>query len=156
MAGDQKSDERDPGDELIELLNELRVALPGVQVLFAFLLAIPFTNRFETLDPFQHDVFFAALLCAVTGTVLLIAPSSLHRLLWRQAHTERILVTSNRLTIAGMIFLALAMVASVFLIADVLYARWVAVLWAAVAAALFLVFWYALPLRHRAREPSPN
>ncbi len=152
MAGDQKSDERDPGDELIELLNELRVALPGVQVLFAFLLAIPFTNRFSTLNAFQHDVYFLALMSAVAGTVLLIAPSSLHRLLWRQAHTERILVTSNRLTIAGMVFLALAMVASVFLIADVLYARWLAAAWAAVAAVLFGIFWYALPLRHRARN----
>jgi len=152
VAGDQKSDERDPGDELIELLNELRVALPGVQVLFAFLLAIPFTNRFSTLNAVQHDVYFLALMSAVAGTVLLIAPSSLHRLLWRQAHTERILVTSNRLTIAGMVFLALAMVASVFLIADVLYARWLAAAWAAVAAVLFGIFWYALPLRHRARN----
>ncbi len=143
---------REPSDELIELLNELRVALPGVQVLFAFLLAIPFTNRFADLDAFQRDVFFAALLCAVGGTVLLIAPSSLHRLLWRQAHTERILVTANRLTIAGMVFLALAMVLSVFLIADVLYDRSLAVAWGAASAGAFALFWYALPLRHRVRN----
>src|SRR5204863_9180962 len=86
VATDDVNGKRDPGEELIELLNELRVALPGVQVLFAFLLAIPFTNRFPTLNAFQHDVYFLALMSAVTGTVLLIAPSSLHRLLWRHAH----------------------------------------------------------------------
>ena len=152
MDEQREAEGRDPDQELIELLNELRVALPGVQVLFAFLLAIPFTNRFPTLNAFQHDVYFLALMSAVTGTVLLIAPSSLHRLLWRHAHTERILVTSNRLTIGGMIFVAVAMVASVFLIADLVYGRWVAAGWAAVAAALFGIFWYAVPLRHRARN----
>jgi Family of unknown function (DUF6328) len=152
MAGDPESDARDPGEELIELLNELRVALPGAQVLFAFLLAIPFTNKFPTLNAFQHDVYFVALMSAVAGTVLLIAPSSLHRLLWRQEHTERILVTSNRLAIAGMVFVALAMVASVLLIADLLYARWIAAAWAGVAAALFGIFWYAVPLGQRVRK----
>src|SRR5207302_2390848 len=78
--------------ELIELLNELRVALPGVQVLFAFLLAVPFANGFPKLGKLDRHVFFAAFVAAALSTVLLIAPSSYHRLRWRQHHKERMLV----------------------------------------------------------------
>src|SRR5437762_4910954 len=88
--------------ELIELLNELRVALPGVQVLFAFLLAVPFANSFPKLSAVDRDVFFAAFVAAALSTVLLIAPSSYHRLRWRQHDKERMLVISNALTISGL------------------------------------------------------
>src|SRR5262249_51360667 len=81
--------------ELIELLNELRVALPGVQVLFAFLLAVPFANGFPKLSQTGRDVFFAAFLATALSTALLIAPSSYHRLRWRQNDKERMLVISN-------------------------------------------------------------
>lgn len=147
-AGERKSKE-DLDRELIELLNELRVALPGVQVLFAFLLAVPFTNRFSSVTAFQKDVYFAALLCTLAGSVLLIAPSTYHRIRWRQHDKEQILQAANRLAIAGSVFLAMAMSASVLLVTDVIFSLRAAAITTAVAAGLFAWFWYGLPLwRH--------
>jgi hypothetical protein len=107
--------------ELIELLNELRVALPGVQVLFAFLLTIPFTNKFSDLSRVDTAVYFAALLLCALASGFLIAPSAHHRLSFRSGAKEGLVVWSNRLAIAGIVALALAIVASVSLVADVLY-----------------------------------
>ena len=135
--------------ELIELLNELRVALPGVQVLFAFLLTVPFTQRFSRATELQQNVYFVAFLATAVATVLLIAPTAYHRLQWRQRDKERMLVTSNRLAIAGMAFLALDMVAVVFLITDVLFGGAAVAATTVVAAALFGWFWYGLPLVRR-------
>ena len=95
--------------ELIELLNELRVALPGVQVLFAFLLIVPFSQRFSSVTPLQRHVYFAILLCAAVSAALLIAPSSHHRLLWRKGAKEATLRVANRLSVVGMIFLWLVL-----------------------------------------------
>jgi hypothetical protein len=130
--------------ELIELLNELRVALPGVQVLFAFLLAVPFTPRFERVTEFQKDTYFFTLLTTAAATILLIAPSSYHRLRWRQHDKERLLRISNGLTIAGTFFLALAMTAAVLLITDVLFDRTSAIVAAILTGIAFVFFWYAL------------
>ena len=149
MADQNEKERRDR--ELIELLNELRVALPGVQVLFAFLLAVPFTNGWRRVTGLQKDVFFAAFLCAAVCSVLLIAPSAYHRLMWRQGDKERILETANRLTIAGTLFLAAAMTLVVFLITDILFHAWWAALVTALAAGCFVWFWYGLPLTRRRR-----
>jgi len=138
--------------ELIELLNELRVALPGVQVLFAFLLAVPFTQRWEQTTDLQRNTFFAAIMCATVSTVLLIAPSSYHRLRWREGDKEQMLRTANRLAIAGTIFLALAMTAVVFVVTDVVFDLEVAIGVTIGAAALFAWFWYGLALLRRARD----
>ena len=138
--------------ELIELLNELRVALPGVQVLFAFLLTVPFSQRFARVTELQKDVYFATLLCTAASTLLLIAPSSYHRLRWRQHDKEQMLETSNRLSIAGTIFLALAMTGAVFLITDLLFGATVTGVVTALTAGLFAWFWYGLPLLRRARD----
>jgi cation transport ATPase len=132
--------------ELIELLNELRVALPGVQVLFAFLLIVPFSQRFSTVTQLQQYVFLATLLCAAVSAVLLIAPSSHHRLLWREHAKEETLATANRLTIGGLTFLALAMVGAIFLITDVLFGSIAAVVAIAGLGAAFAWFWYGQPL----------
>jgi glucose-6-phosphate-specific signal transduction histidine kinase len=132
--------------ELIELLNELRVALPGVQVLFAFLLAVPFANGFPKLNGTQRDVFFAAFIATALSTVLLIAPSSYHRLRWRRHDKERMLVISNALTIAGLFFLAVAITCVVFVITDFLFHRTWASLFTALVGAAFLLLWYGLPL----------
>lgn len=141
-----ESEEQRHNRELIELLNELRVALPGVQVLFAFLLAVPFANGFPKLSSTGRDVFFAAFIATALSTVLLIAPSSYHRLRWRQRDKERLLVASNVLTIAGLFCLAVAITCVVFVITDFLFHRpWASVFTAFIAAA-FLVFWYGLPL----------
>ncbi len=138
--------------ELIELLNELRVALPGVQVLFAFLLAVPFANGFPKLGNLDRHVFFVAFIATALSTVLLIAPSSYHRLRWRQRDKERLLVVSNFLTIAGLACLAVAITCTVFVITDFLFHRtWAASVTAFVALA-FLVFWYGLPLGAAIRD----
>jgi hypothetical protein len=135
--------------ELIELLNELRVALPGVQVLFAFLLAVPFANGWTRVTDLQRDVFFIAFLATAAASILLIAPSSYHRLRWREGDKEQMLRTSNRLAIAGTVFLALGMTAAVFLISDILFRAWWAALTTGLLAGGFAWFWYGLPLSRR-------
>jgi amino acid transporter len=132
--------------ELIELLNELRVALPGVQVLFAFLLAVPFANGFPKLDELDRDIFFVAFITTALSTAFLIAPSSYHRLRWREHDKERMLRTSNALTIIGLAFLAISIVCVVFVITDFLFRRTWAAAFAALIALTFLVLWYGLPL----------
>jgi amino acid transporter len=132
--------------ELIELLNELRVALPGVQVLFAFLLAVPFANGFPRLEKLDRDIFFVAFITTALSTAFLIAPSSYHRLRWRAHDKERLLRTSNVLTIIGLAFLAVSIVCVVFVITDFLFHRTWAALFTAVIALTFLVLWYGLPL----------
>jgi hypothetical protein len=138
--------------ELIELLNELRVVLPGVQVLFAFLLAVPFANGWKRVTHFQRDVFFFAFLCTTVATILLIAPSIYHRLRWRQHDKENVLTTANRLTIGGSAFLALAMIAVVLLITDLLFSFWWAILATCLVALGFGWFWYGLALVRRAER----
>ena len=150
MADDsQQRDQDDLDRELIELLNELRVALPGVQVLFAFLLAVPFASGWTRVTPLQRDVFFVAFLATAASSILLIAPSAHHRLRWREGDKERILQWGNNLAIAGTVFLAIGMTAAVFLIADILFSGWWAALTAAVIGGGFVWFWYGLPLRPR-------
>ena len=146
---------KDAGDldrELIELLNELRVALPGVQVLFAFLLAVPFSQRFDQITATQRNIYFGSFLCTAVATALLIAPSAYHRLRWRQSDKEQMLVTSNRLTIAGTVFLALAIVGVVFLVTDLLFGALATAIATALAVATFLWFWYGLALVRAVRE----
>ena len=155
MAEDNAApDDKDPGDEVIELLNELRVALPGVQVLFAFLLAVPFTNRFQDVTDLQKNAFFVALLATMLGSVLLIAPSSYHRLRWREASDETLLRISNRLAIAGTVFLAVGMTAAVFLITDLIFQNTLTTIVTAGTAGTFAWFWYGLPLLHRSRHEA--
>jgi Family of unknown function (DUF6328) len=144
-----KRQEHDLDRELIELLNELRVALPGVQVLFAFLLAVPFANGWTRVTELQRDVFFVAFLATAAASILLIAPSAYHRLRWREGDKERMLRASNALAIAGTAFLALGMTAVVFLISDLLFQAWWAALTTAVVAGAFAWFWYGLPLTRR-------
>jgi hypothetical protein len=150
MGGAESKEEREDR-ELIELLNELRVALPGVQVLFAFLLAVPFTQRFDQVTELQKDVYFLTFLCAAVATALLIAPSAYHRLEWRLADKEHLLVVSNRLAISGTVFLALAICGAVFVVTDMLFDAPSAAVVAALTAALFGWLWYGLPLLRRSR-----
>jgi hypothetical protein len=147
MAGEDKKERVDR--ELIELLNELRVALPGVQVLFAFLLTVPFAQRFGAVSGLQRAVYFVALLATAVASVLFITPTAYHRLRWREPDKEGMLFTANRLTIAGTVFLAVAIAAVVFLVADVIYGGWQAAAAAAGVAGLLAWFWYALPLSRR-------
>jgi hypothetical protein len=146
------NDGKDEKDELLELLNELRVTRPGVQVLFAFLLAVPFTNRFTRISGAQTDAYFVSLLATMMGSVLLIAPSAYHRMRWREVSDEVLLRVSNRLAIAGTVFLAIAMSAAVYLVTDLVYKSTVTALVTGGTAAAFAWFWYGLPLLHRLRD----
>lgn len=134
--------------ELIELLNELRVVLPGAQVLFAFLLTLPFTTRIQ-LTTAQRDVYFVAFLCTALGTGLLMAPSTNHRLRFREADKERMLFWFNKLTLAGTAFLAVAIAAAVYLVTDVLFSNPLAALVAGAVAGWIVVIWFVVPLVQR-------
>jgi hypothetical protein len=141
--------------ELIELLNELRVALPGVQVLFAFLLAVPFAQGFTNTTDFQRALFFVVTALTATSAALLIAPSAWHRIRFRQRDKERILRASNKMTIGGLGFLALAMVGAVMLIADFVYSPTLTIVSGIVASVVFGTLWYILPLLGP-RGPRPD
>jgi Family of unknown function (DUF6328) len=152
VTNEPPRDKDDLDRELIELLNELRVALPGVQVLFAFLLAVPFASGWQRVTNFQRDVFFVAFLCTTAATILLIAPSTYHRLRWRVHDKEHLLVAANRLTIAGSVFLALAIISVVLLITDLLFSLGWAIVATALVAFGFGWFWYGLALVRRAER----
>lgn len=148
-SGRDESESERLDRNLGELLQELRVALPGVQVLFAFLLAVPFQQNFGEITPFQERVYFATLLCTAISAALLISPTAYHRLNFRQQKKEELVLVSNRLAIAGMVFLALAMTGAIMLITDVLFGTAATVAFSAAAAAMFVAFWGALPLWRR-------
>jgi hypothetical protein len=137
--------------ELTELVQELRVLLPGVQVLFAFLLTVPFSTRFDGLTTSEEGLYLTALLCAAVASALLIAPSAFHRILFREHDKEWMIVTSNRLAIAGTVFLATSMSCALFLVTEFIYGSRLAGIVAACVAGLFGVVWYALPLARRTR-----
>lgn len=132
--------------ELIELLNELRVALPGVQVLFAFLLAVPFSQRFSQVTDVQKGAYMAALLCTLVGSVFLMAPAAHHRIRFRDPDKESLLKLSNVFAIVGTVFLALAMTAVVFLVTDLLFKDAVTAILTGGTAGLFAFVWFVLPL----------
>ena len=135
--------------ELMELVNELRVALTGVQILFAFLLTVPFTQRFARVTEFQRHLFFVTLLAAAASVLLLIAPTARHRLLFRQHDKERIVVSSNRYAIAGLVTLAAAMTGAVMLITDLLFHKTMVTWVTAILATLFVLLWFIIPALRR-------
>ena len=145
---DEAKDRRDR--ELIELLNELRVALPGVQVLFAFLLTVPFSQRFPTVTPSQKGVYFVAVLGAAAATALLIAPTAYHRVQFREGDKEKLLNISNRFALGGLFFLALSIGCVVFFITDVLFSGLLVVIATTGNAVVFALLWFVLPLYRRA------
>jgi len=151
MSGRESKEER-LDRELIELLNELRVALPGVQVLFAFLLIVPFSQGYENMTGLQKNAYFATFLCTAAASAFLIAPSAQHRLRWRDRDKERLLVVGNRQAIAGTALLALAISGTSFLVTDVLFEVTSAAIVTGCVAALFAWLWFGWPLLREARE----
>ena len=135
--------------ELIELLNELRVALPGVQVLFAFLLAVPFAQRFEDVTELQKDTYMAALLSTLLGSLFLIAPTAHHRIRFRDPDKESILKISNVFAIVGTVFLAVGMTAVVVLVTDLLFKGVLTAVVTSISAALFALVWFVWPIVQR-------
>jgi hypothetical protein len=153
--GDTRDEEARKRDrQMIELLNELRVALPGVQILFAFLLTVPFTQRFPQLTSFQVDVFYITLVAATLSAACLIAPSAAHRLRFHQSERTWLIESANLMMIFGLCFLAIAIGAAFLLITDVLFdgARvWVytVAVWSVIVG-----LWFLRPLSRAARGLS--
>lgn len=147
--GAMETDKQRIDRELIELLNELRVALPGVQVLFGFLLTLPFTPRFDVLSDTDRNVYFTAVVLTVLSSAFLIAPSAHHRMRFRDRAKAQLLTAATAYTIAGLALLAGALAASLFLIADVLYRTGPASIAAGVLGTSIVVFWFVVPLLYR-------
>jgi hypothetical protein len=135
-----------------ELVEEHRLAMPGVQVLFAFLLILPFQSRFERLTEAQQYVYYSALLCATIAIVLLITPTAAHRIRWRHQDKEALMVMSTRAAIAATVFIAAAMTASVYLITDILFGEPMTVIVSVIVALAFSFFWYGFPLYRRFKD----
>ena len=151
---DRDRDERKRDRQMIELLNELRVALPGVQILFAFLLTVPFTTRFGQLTEYQRDVYYVTLMATALSATCLIAPSAAHRLRFHQGEREWIVESANQLMIAGLAILAVALGGSVLLITDMMFDGvrvWIysGAMWAAIVG-----LWFGRPLYRQARGLS--
>jgi len=142
--------------ELIELLQELRVVIPGVQVLLAFLLTAPFQQRFAQLPGSMRNAFFASIACATLATAFLIAPSAHHRLRWRAGEKERLVRVGTRMAIAGTVFLAAAIVLALYVVTDVLFTTNLAVLTGLAALVLFGVLWYVVPLTGRSSSDESS
>ena len=143
--------------ELDQLLQELRIALPGVQVLLAFLLTAPFSDQFEMVRGESRSIFVAAITLAALASILLIAPMMHHRLRFRDGTTEEMIRTANRLAIVGATCIALAIGCAVYVVGDSIFhdspARWIGPALVLVAA----VLWYLVPLRYRSDQtPAPT
>jgi hypothetical protein len=153
MAHDETEKER-IDRELIELLNELRVALPGVQVLFAFLLAIPFQQGFAKISDGDRRVYFAAVILTALSSAFLIAPSAHHRVRFRSKAKEQLLKAASVYAIIGLAFLAAAIAASLWLIVEMLYESTAASLVAGALGGFTAVFWFVVPLLYRSDGDS--
>src|SRR4051794_5508625 len=134
---------------MAELLQEVRVAQTGTQILFAFLLGVPFTQRFASVTSFQKTVYFVTLLAAAVASALLIAPSAYHRILFRQKEKPFVIEASNRLIIGGLVFVALAMTGVILLISDLLYDSTTATIATTAVGGFFAILWYVVPIVRR-------
>ena len=155
MGDEQPEQDESPKEradrELIELLNELRIVLPGVTVLFAFLLAVPFAKGWTKVTSFQKDVFLVAFLATGISVAALTAPSSYHRLRFRAGNKEYLVRTGNHLTIAGIAAFAVALEAAVLLVFDYVVSLGAAIAATAGFAGTLVLLWYGLPLYGRLR-----
>ncbi len=147
---DETQDERDDRN-LIELLQELRVAGLGVQVLFGFLLSLPFTNGFPRLTHAQRGLYIADLLLAALATVLLLGPVAYHRLVFRQHLKKPLVSAANRMAIAGLAAVALAVSIAVIVLTSFVEGNTSAIIVGVFIGSLFAVLWFVLPLLRRQR-----
>lgn len=154
MADEKEDEHKRVNRELIELLSEMRLALPGVQLLFGFLLTVPFASRFSTLDHELRVVYFATFLCTLVAATCLIAPASHHRLRFRARarHKDRMVVTGSHFAIAGNAFLAIAMTGSVYLITSIMFGSVAAGISATTTGLMLAWLWFVFPLVRRHGE----
>ena len=148
---DRGRDERKRDRQMMELLNELRVALPGVQILFAFLLTVPFSVRFDRLTAFQRDTYYFTLMATLLSTACLIAPSAAHRLRFHKGERPWIVESAHRMMIGGLVFLACALTGSVLLITDLMFEGARVWIYTGVVAALLIGLWFVRPLLRELR-----
>jgi hypothetical protein len=141
---------------LTELMGELRVALPGVQVLFGFLLVIPFDARFKAASDAERGLYFATLALTLLASMLLIAPTMVHRLTFQRGEKAYIVRAANRLAIAGLSTLAIALTCAIAFVTDFVFGSIAAIVTGVIAAVMFALLWYVMPLRRRLilRQPS--
>ena len=138
--------------ELIELLNEMRVVLPGVQVLFAFLFAAPFATGWENVTDLQSRVYMGSIVCAALANAFLIAPTTYHRLTFRMGFKERLIRTGNVCLLAGTLMLAVSMTLALFVVTSVVVDDTWALIVAVATGGVLIGLWYAFPLSLRERD----
>jgi len=141
--------------QMLELLNELRVALPGVQILFAFLLAVPFQQGFEKVTETQRNLYFATLVATCAATVCLIAPSAMHRMRFHERDRAFLIESANKYLIAGLVFLGAAIVLAVILISDYLYDGVIVWLTPLAVALAIVAAWFVRPLARGEKSSGP-
>jgi MFS family permease len=162
MAEEASSDDREESAderldrELGELLQELRVAMPGVQVLLAFLLVAPLNQRFPQLQDSGQIGWVISLIGAVLATILLIAPSAYHRLRWRQGDKERLLRRANVMVLLGLFFIAVAINVALYVIVQFIFGTAAGITLAVITGLLSLFVWYALPFLNTRRRDAPD
>ena len=138
-----------------ELLQEVRVAQVGVQLLLTFLFAAAFTPRFVDFDGVQQGMYLVALGLGAASTALLMAPASFHRLVFRRRLKRELVLVSNRLVSLGLLLLSLALASAILLVADVTMGMTTAIWVTSCVAVWFGLWWYLLPMRYRLRQPGP-
>ncbi|GAA3988028.1 DUF6328 family protein [Allokutzneria multivorans] len=151
MSRPEESEQRQLARNLSELLQELRVAQGGVQILFGFLLSIAFSDRYEDVDGYIRSLHLITVVLAAVAVALLTAPAAWHRLLFRQGMRKEIIETANVFAITGMVFLALAMIGTVLLLGEAIVGGWLAVAIGVLALVGFGTLWFLLPLLRRNR-----
>jgi Family of unknown function (DUF6328) len=144
-----ESDQEQLDRQLSELLQELRVAMPGVQLLFGFLLAVPFNQRFAQVTAFQRDLYLVTLLCSAVASALFIAPTAYHRIMFRHRDKPQLIRSATRMALAGLVSLALAMTGAVLLVTDFLFSDRTAAIVAGITLAVFGWLWFGIALSRR-------
>jgi hypothetical protein len=156
MPVEQESEADRSERQLGELLSELRIAMPGVQLLFAFLLVVPFNQRFAHVSHFERSLYLGVLLCAAFASALLIAPTAYHRIMLHHGDRPRLIRSATRMMLGGLGLLALAMSGAVLLVTDFLFGAATAIVCTALVVAAFAWLWFGLALVRRARGEAPR
>jgi hypothetical protein len=142
--------------ELSELLEEIRVLLPGVEILFGFLIILPFSGGLSEVSGFERVLYLASLLTTSAGLALLVSPTTYHRLRFREMDKERMLFTVNRLVIVASVLVLLGIGLAVYLVVESILGGALAGLIAAGNALWFAWFWFGLPLLRKSRDPRTD
>jgi predicted membrane channel-forming protein YqfA (hemolysin III family) len=150
----EESESEQLARNLNELLQEIRVAQAGVQILFGFLLSIAFTERYASTSDYVRATHLITVLFSTAAVALLTSPAAWHRMLFRLGRRETIINAADRFAIVGLACLAVAMTGTVLLLSEMIVGGWPAIVLATLAGIGFALVWFALPMRHRLRGPD--